>query len=1225
MNLSYSISSYSFKELAVDKLHLGDEVITAVEQLAGQLAKEIVPKGDDYLKDKLDYREFILRCKYGPGEMPDFGRIFLAKENWSGNPAGFALCIDNIFKSNKKTIGSNAQSKDGTNKASQTKFPLSYCNRFFAHDTPYLKDLDSLGHFSYCFQLGVDKAHQGTGCAGQLMDEIERFYSNKVLLLAASIHENQHNIIRLLHHRNEHYLPRHKETGKDYFYLFLDHYFNPRIEDGHWFRVVQILDNRQFVSKINYHNLPKAYNTIIPIQLNQAIINVNKIIHRLGAKVLWSSFFNASDLLRGRYSMGKDNHGFFESLLEANPEQYQKCTNLLREITKYLKEKDSPNSKVVSLTESFKQNSYELFFFDRDEHTMRSFSNPLSISLDKPQEIFQKLLTHPGLQRSKYLRLLTTTEQNDWKNALTKYVDNPQDEVSLQKWKKWKKFLLLNDDEAKILEAWARKRGDKNISNEEKQTYYQVKNKLKYRRVIDPIQLDGWRSFMDLHKVLFQIDSCVFEEEDAYWWCHAMVPINYSRGGNMVGIMFSFRCRKLNPEDKEYDTMMDNLAYLITGALSKNMLNILIKLKDKDAMESANRYAIAAVTSRNMAHNLGSHILANLDTSAAIREFRESKKASSFDEELARFNAFIRTKTNLLADMVTSEPVSTVNKWLYKEVIDEFNRQEIVKKYISGTHIQEVNILYLDQYGSDEEDILVQIPNGDLGVGAFFMLLENIIRNSAKYEDTSKLQELNLTVAVTSSEERGYYLLLYDNIQRPKEKLDELIKSVNNRLHSQNTEIGNKIKSSGWGLTEMKAAAAYLRKKVPGIIIGVEEDQHEVPFIEAFSHPLSPETKTLAYKIYLKKPRNVIIVNHQNVFSNLKHQTFIEQGVKIISQDGLIQDSKEIHSHALMIYFEPDNRLKLKQFPLRSIFLKNKAVWLAKKMEDMTAEAFVLWAWEAWLNDYAQRKGKLLHEFKLYLLGEGVAGNSYSSSEDQLVLLDNAIGYEFLPKNISNLNDCFVYDYHGKHLPQEVAHYRSELGFYQGFSSVDPTGRIVTNVKTLTPKQQQILRLQLLEAAITTVIIIDERIQRDAIRIHNSQEQRDFFSVLTQMRIHLPNPEQQAPDLSNLQKIEEIDIWLNQAMIQYKPDFIVLHLGLLESWLGSDMDTVSKWVEGIVASWNMPCEIVLISGRGKPHQFPSSVSYQPASTLDEYIVGGPPSKYHLVQLLFSSRTRVGLI
>lgn len=1225
--MNYDILVYSFHELAEDNLRLGDEVITAIETLAAQLAKEVVPDGDDYLKDKLNYREFILGYERGSGELPDFGRVFLAKEQASGRCVGFALCIDNVFKAKKINLKKDPYEEDENSNSSGVDFPIEYCQRFFAHDIPYLRDLNSLGYFSYCFQLGVEKLYQRTGCAKELMDAIELSYCNQVLFLAASIHENQHGIIKLLHLRNETALPRHEETNKEYFYLFLDHYFDSSANNGHWFRVIQILDNREFVSKINFHILPNAYNTIIPIQLNQAIINVNKIIHKLGAKVLWSSFFNASDLLRGRYGMGKDNHGFFESLLEANDEQYKDCTAHLQKITQYLREKDSPTSNVVSLTESFKRNSYELFFFDKTEHLMHSFSNPLTVSIAKPKEIFWKLLSSPGLQKNKALESLNKEQKDVWKEVLFKYTRSREDKGLALEWQKWKERLLLSEAEAILLEKWSFGKINKCLAPEEKISYNKLKSILRGRKILSDEHKRQWETFIDLHKVLFSIDAAVFKKSDKYWWCHAMVPINYSKGGNMVGIMFSFRCRKLPATHKEYQTRMDNLAYLITGALSKNMLNILIKLKDKDAIESANRYAIAAVTSRNMAHNLGSHILANLDTPDAIRMFRQSKRAADFDEELARFNAFVRTKTNLLADMVTSEPVSTVSKWLKREVVDEFNRQEIVKKYISGTHIQEIRIHYLNRRADGEDDILVQVPNGDLGVGAFFMLLENIIRNSAKYEDTSQLHELKLTVEVERIKARGYYLLLYDHIQRTPEDLSKLVHDINNGLNAQNTEIGNKIKSSGWGLTEMKAAAAYLRKKVPGIIVGLEEDKLEIPFIQALSHPLQPDVYTLAYKIYLKKPRNVIIVNHQGIFSKFNYHKFIEQGVKIIPQEELVQDSKEIHSHALMIYFESHSLQaieKRKRFPLRCILLENKANWLVGQMQNMQAEDFVLWAWEAWLHAYAQRKGKSLSDVGLYLFREG-AETQHSSLGKQLSLLEDELSDERMSETITNLENCFVYDSHGKHLPQEITGRKSELGFYQSFSSVDPTGRILNNVKTLTNEQRKALRLQLLEAAMTTVVVVDERIQRDALRIRNNRRKEDFFETLRQMRIHLPDPDKEEPDLSNMQKITTIETWLNQVIIQHQPDFIVLHLGLLESWLNSDMNTVSKWLDDMVANWNITCEIVLISGRGKPHQFPSSVSYQPASTLAEYIVGGPPSKYHLVQLLFSSRTRAGLI
>ena len=1293
METIYNITHYRFQEINYQRLTIGKMVIDAMETIANELRAEADVQEYDYLKDELDYGKFI-HNDYD--FFPDFGCILLAKDPETDIPIGFMLCFDDYFKTSKGGHSPNQ---------SKSSFPFNHCSAFFLHDIPFLRDLDQLGGFAYCFQIGVARNYQKKGCASQLLDYFERLYGSEALFLAASIHEKQTGIIRRLKQRNREQLPRHLETGKDYYYLFLDHYFEQE-KDGHWFRVIQILDNKQFVKKINFNYLPNTYNTVIPVQLNQAVLAVNKIIKHLDAKMLWSSFFNASDLLRERYGMGKDNHGFFESLLDAKtPEQYEKCTGLLREITRYLKEKDSATSNVVSLTESFKKNSYELFFFNDDVHEMSSFNNPMTLSLTNPAQALNQLFASQGLQKGKALRALTSDEKRMWFDAAQAAIKNPTSE-NLNAWEVWKEKLLLTQNEIEVIEnginsqteshadssteqqrifkktyrkikqhpalqelprtknrawfdtakaalkspapekmkAWefwkealsltpneieiienavtpkAQKPTDPSI--EQHHVFKKICREINLRKIVDDKKKLPWQNFFNLHQILYNIDASVMDKPSDYWWCHAMVPINYSRGENMVGIMFSFRCKKLPPSDEEYAKRMDNLANLITSALSKNMLNILIKLKEKDAMESANRYGIAAVTSRNLAHNLGSHILTNLDTTAAIEELQNNIEGY-FPEEMARFHGFIRTKTNLLADMVTSEPVSTVNKWLKKEIIDEFNKLEIVKKYISGTHIAEVNIRFRDENGSDTGDISVQIPNGDLGVSAFYMLLENIIRNSAKYENTADLEELTITVKLDSSSDRGHFILLYDHIAREKKELDALVESINDTLNTPATRLGIKIKSSGSGLIEMKAAAAYLRKKVPGIIIGQEEDSLDIKPIEAISHPLPSTSKnrpvhyTLAYRIYLKRPRNVILINHKNMFSDLHSKEMVEQGIKIISQEQLIHNPRDVHSHSFVLYFEPESRPnieKYKRFPLRWILLDSKAdaltilkMFSPESQDELLplidrGEAFLKRTWAKWIKDYCKKKQLDHSKIQLYIL----------ESQDQTI-------------EYANPDHLLIFDLHGSRLATDLKRNLDQLGFYQAYTSVDPTGRILNSTKSLSPTQQETLRLQLLEAAITKVLVIDERIQRDILRISKTGKEGDFFAKLRRMLIYVPDPGENEPNLFQVNNIPEVEQWLVEKLTQHKFDFVVLHLGLLESWLGSKMENISNWIDDKIRRHDDQCEIILISGRGKPHQFPPSVTYQPASTISEYIVGGPPSKFHLVQVLFSSRTRVGLI
>lgn len=1235
----FIIQSFSFAELIASPK--ADFYIKIVEKIAESLLKK---NGSNGLKDKINYREFIFNDY---SKMVDFGRIFLAQELESSEYVGFLLSLhDNKVKA-KKAVNKNTVS-----------FPINHCDAYFEHDTAYLEDLIEFENFAYCFQLGIKHNYQRNNCGNELLDayEIEYGIKQQKTLLAASIHEDQRPVMELLKKRNTS-LDRHNSLTegkhKDFFNLFIDHYFDTKETQKHWFRVIQILDNKKFVSSINPYRLSKTYNTVIPIQLNQAIININRIIRHLDAKVTWSSFFNGSELLIDSYNMNRDNHSFFTSLLDAkNKKSYLDCSARIRAITSYLKQKETQSEDVISLTQNFKEHSFQIFFFDDQEHEMESFINPIYLSLKQPLQAIRKLLFSKHIRKQGVEKLSTEQKKNLdialTNRALVKTLppesdkDKETEEERVIEWNKWKKQLLLSEEENEILIQGQRDflkhliEGYKTSNNKQELSYSsnedlkRLKESFKkQKRFVSSALVDKWEAFIKLHNTLYEVDKTTMKSPQDYWWCHGMVPINYSRGSNVVGVMFSFYCKKLNPADTEYTTRMNNIAYLVSNALSRNMLNILIKLQEKDSRTLSERYSLAAVTSRNLAHNIGSHVLPNLNTKEELNQLSEYYDYDDdiFHKNLALFNSFLRIRTILIADMVTNEPVTSVNKWLNKEVLKTFNEQKILKRYITGTNISNVDVHFRDINDNDKKDIQVQIPNGDLGMSAFFMLLENIIRNTAKYEQLDETkQALNIYVKVdskTDTQGRGYFLILSDHIKREEKKLNLLIEKINKSIKKRDIKLGSKIESSGWGLMEMKAAAAYLRKKAPGTTIGSGEKMLTYPLLEAIKTPvysLKDEQKfnSLAYRIYLKTPRNIIIIDHKNDFqrTNIKRT-----GIKLLTINSLVESDTKIHSHDIVICFNKRQKeaiKKEKRFPLRWVYIENNTEYQDLidnyKNTEKEDDEFLYQIWLYWIKKYCKNKGIDYHNSQVCILDNENTKNLLSITEKQI--------------EISNPNKLYIYDSHARSLPLRWQQSDQAFGFYQSFGSLDHTGRIVYNANSLNVHQREILKIQFLEAAITRVLVIDERIQRSVISFdEDNKKQQDIshFDRLEKMLIHIPNPSKNEPSLLSIHKLSLIEEWLNSMLEKdFKVDFIIIHLGLLESLLGSDMKTIARWVKKVITSKDKRPEVILTSGRGKPYQFPDSILFQSSTNISEYIVEGKPSKFHFVQNLFSSRTRVGI-
>jgi len=1267
---AYFISQYSFTSLR-NPDGPGKTVLAEISKIAHRLQPEQVKKGEDYLRDKLDYYEFILAKRY---EHLNFGDVFLARENnATGEVVGFVLAFHNFFCSTER-INSLTYNQ---------RFPLEYCIRHFAHDVPFLRDLDVLGKFAYCFHIGVipEKTKRKVGCASSLLNAMEFFYCQShtvkngksvgskrfsyslghssfafepilkepALILAASIHEHQQNIIQIIKNRNKCKRPHAKLNNElDFETIFLDHYFDQSVAKGIWFRLVQIPDNRLFLKQMNYRILPQAFSTIIPIQLNRSVIQLNKVLKSMGAKVLWSSFFHDNELLKKKNLLPRESLGFFQSILEASKEQYPVLLESLGKIINYLKEKHLESKDKANISSAFNRRTSEIFFFAGGIHQMPSFVKPVLLDIEKTKEatgglidflVHQEVIsTEPPLSPGEKIELALAFQQVLISNS----------DENRAKRDKWITRLSLGKEEIKFLEDFSKAKFKGDARYPEFKDAKRPKNARKSMeliyntKVVNQQQLDKWRHYVQLHRSLYEIDAAVMEDRKKYWWCHGILPINYTSRKKVMGIMFTFRCEKIvasPPEITAEDvrTRMDTVAQAIATTLPRDLLNNLIKLQESNATEMSIRQSIGVITSRNMAHHLGSHILPNLDTPESLERLSNKDFKDAILPEIAKLNGYIRTKTQLQADMNSTYPVSSVSKWLHQEVIKEFTEQRLLRKYVSGTRLREINIEFKIQNDWGPKDIMVQIPNGALGSHALFIILTNFIRNSSKYENTNHLDSLDITLMVlepstnshktnlkspttTSLEkskelvdlDRGYKILIYDNISRDEDKIRDIVDSLNSLIKQYRMNLRNGLQGGGLGIIEMVTAAAYLRKKGAEHAASRVERSKEIPLLKAEIHTVKESGQTnhyLAYSIYLKKPRLALLITQnesQSIDLRPWHKNF---GIRHTYENEVALGGHHGYSHDFVLAFGDKIRKRLeltKRFPLRWLDLEDPLLdpALIHQLNQDDGHLYTRLLWECWVKRYARRKGLKVEEIQLVITSEEGAFPDISSV------------------NPSNL---FVFSHHGEGHPSLID--PDAFAFYQYFGSSCPTGKLIleqygTDITPEEEHQQAAFRFQLFEAAITRIAILDERVQKQIIRrTEMDEEEKNHFDVLSRMSIHIPRPDQGGVNLLRSKQGPAAASWINNLMETKSVDFIVLHLGLLESWVGSDPDNINRWIEENITAIDPRPEIIIVTGRGRPQRLSPKFCFQSASLISEHIVGGAPSKFHLCQILFSSRTR----
>jgi hypothetical protein len=355
---------------------------------------------------------------------------------------------------------------------------------------------------------------------------------------------------------------------------------------------------------------------------------------------------------------------------------------------------------------------------------------------------------------------------------------------------------------------------------------------------------------------------------------------------------------------------------LLSERISYNLATQCVIDINHEIENQATRAAISQVMARNTSHNMGAHVMnkligdLNYDTlfkkknydsdeltilyTETIKKWNqerqkdnklelteEEQKQKILLDQISIFNNYVKCRMDYLADISFGTPLMQTNKYAYADLFKELDKVRLLLEHISGLDNFEFEIKFTrngkefkkDNQGEGEDDLLVAIPNDILGTQAFFNILENIIRNSAKHSDKSKLgknEKVVFTVNFIDNVEKvdGYcndekcdrtqcnkahkkeienalnefiVVEVYDNIpvEKPDEKLDlqeSDIKEFNDKktalpkdnkfssyidklVFSQNKKLNedilqeNKLRSYSLGLVEMDASAAYLRKR----------------------------------------------------------------------------------------------------------------------------------------------------------------------------------------------------------------------------------------------------------------------------------------------------------------------------------------------------------------------------------------------------------------------------
>ncbi len=336
-----------------------------------------------------------------------------------------------------------------------------------------------------------------------------------------------------------------------------------------------------------------------------------------------------------------------------------------------------------------------------------------------------------------------------------------------------------------------------------------------------------------------------------------------------------------------------------------------LKQVRQEFKKHALRSAVAAIMARNMSHNIGSHVLASIGS-----EFPLDLNVP----ENQIFYKYIQQRMDFIAQVSTEFPEWSYPVWFIKDLMKRFYRQktllENISKYEDLTahnwkdnneksiviKIKDRNnkfIIPFNLQNSDSSfnDYLVAIPGGIVGNHAFYVILENIIRNSAKYgwanlETNEKdiIKNLEIMIETEDKPENDFIMFrIWDNVSDvfrsiknvpdkryiKEEHLKDLPENLSwceeeakkLPLHQQINcmliksfidKIG-KLKKENWGLMEMKIATGFLQQKSTPEI--GKEGEEVLNIIKAISVPTEDKNVyRLGYQFNIPKPKEVLII-----------------------------------------------------------------------------------------------------------------------------------------------------------------------------------------------------------------------------------------------------------------------------------------------------------------------------------------------------------------------------
>lgn len=636
--------------------------------------------------------------------------------------------------------------------------------------------------------------------------------------------------------------------------------------------------------------------------------------------------------------------------------------------------------------------------------------------------------------------------------------------------------------------------------------------------------------------------------------------------------------------------------------------------KSEEVKQHATRAAISQVMARNMSHNIGSHVMSNLtdgiELSKKINEnvickayepsFSFENNENNIIRQLATYNNYVKSRMDYLSDITFGTPLMQTNKKVISELFQDLDEVRLLLDNISGLSKNFPFKLNFTIEG-DNSELTVAIPNDLLGCQAFYNIIENIIRNTAKHNQGKK--NLDGTTATTNFyvnfkdiseheevEEKNlwYEVEVYDDVHVAD--IVKLVREQNEKINLSVLAESNQLRNSSLGLLEMEASAAYLRKLD---IINIESEEYKIEIdsncihtkkgklniLKAFAKEVDGKN-CLAYRFFVSKPTEYLFVDDDLKVSEKRRVELTKMGIWLMTKSDFTNEiPKTVFNHQFLFH-KADNEIKTltekhqTHLPVRIIELSEKTSELLTllKTEKKDFTEIENCVWEIWFNEI---KGnyKVVNAFASY----------QSKNHEQEGRYNLAFSDHLETWNVSKA----LFDKEQKainFLDALSSNAQKRLPDFTGKKITDYFPAIRTNLTT---------KNKLFESAIRTVLVIDERIQRFSELTYDASGQSvQNNEIFSRTNVNIPTSNDFKLDADNYNEtlVAIITDYINEGVEKNK--FLLIHYSILERMFSTKDTTIQDpRINEHLRKWAESTRVVVTSGRGKPKELPEEVCY----------------------------------